>query len=56
MTSEEKQREEEKRWRMYDPVRRWHDLLDMIAFAEATMPAHWRRSAISDGENSNKNT
>jgi hypothetical protein len=44
MTSEEKQREEEKRERMYDPVLRWRHIQETITFAEANMPAHLRRN------------
>jgi len=44
MTSEEKQREEAKRDRMYDPVLRWKHIQEMITWAEANMPAHLRRN------------
>jgi hypothetical protein len=44
MTSEEKQREEEKRDRCYDPVARWEHLQAAIAWAEANMPEHLRRN------------
>jgi hypothetical protein len=44
MTSEEKQLEEAKRDRMYDPVLRWKHLQEAITFAEAAMPPHLRRN------------
>lgn len=44
MTSGEKQREEAKRDRMYDPVLRWKHLQEAIAWAEANMPPHLRRN------------
>lgn len=44
MTSEEKQREEAKRDRMYDPVRRWQHIQEMITWAEANMPELQRRN------------
>ena len=44
MTSEEKQREEARRDRMYDPVLRWKHLQQAITWAEANMPEHLRRN------------
>jgi len=44
MTAEEKQREEEKRDRMYDPVLRWKHIQEAITWAEANMPPHLRRN------------
>jgi hypothetical protein len=44
MTSEEKQREEAKRDRMYDPVLRWRHIQETITWAEANMPEHLRRN------------
>jgi ActR/RegA family two-component response regulator len=44
MTSEEKQREEAKRDRMYDPALRWKHIQEMITWAEANMPEHLRRN------------
>ena len=44
MTSEEKQREEAKRDRMYDPVLRWKHIQEAITWAEANMPEHLRRN------------
>ena len=44
MTSEEKQREEIKRERMYDPVLRWKHVQETITWAEANMPLHLQRN------------
>ncbi len=44
MTAEEKQLEEAKRDRMYDPVLRWKHIQDTITWAEANMPPHLRRN------------
>jgi hypothetical protein len=44
MTSEEKQREEAKREKMYDPALRWRHLQETITWAEANMPPHLRRN------------
>ena len=44
MTSEEKQREEAKRDRMYDPVLRWKHIQEAIAWAESNMPLSLRRN------------
>jgi hypothetical protein len=44
MNNEVKLREEAKRDRNYDPVQRWKDLQEAIAWAEANMPAHLRRN------------
>ena len=44
MTSEEKQNEEAKRDRMYDPVQRWKHIQETITWAEANMPPHLRRN------------
>ena len=44
MTAEEKQKEEAKRDRMYDPVERWKHIQEAITWAEANMPAHLRRN------------
>ncbi len=44
MTHEEKQREEAKRERMYDPVLRWKHIQETITWAEANMPEHLRRN------------
>jgi hypothetical protein len=44
MISEEKQREEAKRDRMYDPVSRWKHIQETITWAEANMPEHLRRN------------
>ena len=44
MIAEEKQREEAKRERMYDPVLRWEHIQETITWAEATMPEHLRRN------------
>ena len=44
MSPEEKQAEEDKRERAYDPLQRWHAILDAIAFAEANVPPEQRRN------------
>lgn len=44
MTSDEKQREEAKRERMYDPALRWKHIQETITWAEANMPPHLRRN------------
>jgi hypothetical protein len=44
MTSEDRQREDEKRERTYDPILRWRHIQEAITFAEANMPAHLRRN------------
>jgi hypothetical protein len=44
MTSEEKQKEEAKRDRMYDPAQRWKHIQETISWAEANMPEHLRRN------------
>ena len=44
MTHEEKQREDAKRERMYDPVLRWKHIQETITWAEANMPEHLRRN------------
>jgi len=44
MTREEKQREEAKRERMYDPALRWKHIQETITWAEANMPEHLRRN------------
>jgi hypothetical protein len=44
MTDVEKQTEEAKRDRNYDPVQRWKDIQEMITWAEANMPEHLRRN------------
>jgi hypothetical protein len=44
MTAEEKQREEAKRDRMYDPVLLWKHIQEAITWAEANMPEHLRRN------------
>ncbi len=44
MTPEEKQREEEKRERMYDPVLRWKHIQETITWVEANLPEHLRRN------------
>jgi ActR/RegA family two-component response regulator len=44
MTAEEKQREEEKRNRMYDPVLRWKHIQEAITWAELNMPEQLRRN------------
>jgi hypothetical protein len=42
--AELKAREEAKRDRNYDPVQRWKDLQEAIAWAEANKLAHLRRN------------
>jgi hypothetical protein len=44
MTPEEKQQEEAKRERMYDPVLRWKHIQETITWAEANLPPHLRRN------------
>lgn len=40
----EKEREERKRDRAYDPVARWKHIQETITWAEANMPPHLRRN------------
>ena len=44
MSPEEKQKEEAKRDRNYDPVLRWKHIQEAITWAEANMPEHLRRN------------
>ncbi|MDD2710884.1 MAG: hypothetical protein PHV34_23135 [Verrucomicrobiae bacterium] len=39
-----KAREERKRWNMQDPVARWKQIQEMIAWAEAQLPPEKRRN------------
>jgi hypothetical protein len=41
---DEKEREEAKRNRIYDPVERWKNIQETITWAEANMPEHLRRN------------
>jgi hypothetical protein len=42
--SDEKEREELKREKMFDPVQRWKAIQEMIAWAEQNMPPQLRRN------------
>jgi len=44
VTDEEKQREEQKRDRAWDPVTRWNAIQEMISWAEAQLPPEKRRN------------
>jgi hypothetical protein len=44
MTDDQKQREEEKRDRAWDPVIRWNAIQEMITWAEAQLPPEKRRN------------
>jgi len=44
MTAQEKQAEEAKRDRRYDPVLHWQHIQETITWAEANMPEHLRRN------------
>ncbi len=55
MNSDVKAREEAKRDRNYDPLQRWKDLQEAIAWAEANMPPHLRRNRPRVHKSLNKN-
>ena len=44
LISDEKEREEIKREKMFDPVQRWKAIQEMIAWAEQNMPPQLRRN------------
>lgn len=44
IVSDEKEREELKREKMFDPVQRWKAIQEMIAWAEQNMPPQLRRN------------
>ncbi len=44
ISSGEKEREESKREKMFNPAQRWKAIQEMIAWAEQNMPPHLRRN------------
>ena len=44
LIADEKEREELKREKMFDPVQRWKAIQEMIAWAEQNMPPQLRRN------------
>jgi hypothetical protein len=50
-----KEREEQKRDRVYDPVQRWKHIQDTITWAEANLPRELRRNRPRRAPNNSSN-